>query len=307
MTSKIKTDIKAFFQTGDRPTEAQFVDLIDSYVDKSGPIGTLETACSAGAQGAVVTDSGGTPSIAAYSALRVSQGITVYTTALVDDVITATFATTAAATAGVSADGLMSPVLTKAAILAHAFTSANYASTAQANAGTNSSTVMNPVLTKNAIAALSSGTLVSVQYATNVTAQSVTGTIPMDDTIPQNTEGDEILTLSFTPTNASNRLKITVTGWGDGSNSGTDLTVAIFQGAGASAVHSAAYWGEAGSATEGFVISQTAWVTAGTTSSLTIAVRAGRTSGTFYLNGISSGRLYGGSSAAVLTVEEYIP
>ena len=51
-----------------------------------------------------------------------------------------------------------------------------------------------------------------VQVAHVLSGASATGTTthPIDDTIPQNTEGDEYLTLAITPTNASNKLLIEV-------------------------------------------------------------------------------------------------
>jgi hypothetical protein len=85
MTSKSKTDIKAFFETGDKPTEPQFIDLIDSYVDKLGPLGALEAAASAGGTG-VAAFAAGVPSIASYAILRASQGIEIYTSAQSDDI-----------------------------------------------------------------------------------------------------------------------------------------------------------------------------------------------------------------------------
>lgn len=204
MTNKTKDLIKAFFETGDRPTQAQFIDLIDSYVDKSGPIGTLETACSGGTQGAVVTDSGGTPSIAPYSTLRTSQGITVYTTALAQSALTGIFtttadvstivsglyATTAQAIAGTNNSTVMTPVLARNAIQSLAFTSANYASTAQANAGTDSVTVMSPVLTKNAIAALGSSTVsyAKLSYTLSTGTGGPTYSASTWNTVPLNTE-----------------------------------------------------------------------------------------------------------------------
>lgn len=35
MTARSKSEIKAFFETGDRPTQTQFSDLVDSYIDTS--------------------------------------------------------------------------------------------------------------------------------------------------------------------------------------------------------------------------------------------------------------------------------
>lgn len=101
MTSKAKALIKAFFETGDKPTQAQFVDFIDSYVDSAGPIGTLESQCSAGGTGAVVTTTG-TPSIASYATLQTSLNLD--------------YVTTAAAVAGTGTTGVMSPVLVKNAV-----------------------------------------------------------------------------------------------------------------------------------------------------------------------------------------------
>lgn len=46
MTASTKTTIKAFFATGDKPTEAQFIDLIDSYQDYDTTLNTLSSAAS---------------------------------------------------------------------------------------------------------------------------------------------------------------------------------------------------------------------------------------------------------------------
>ena len=137
MSNKTKDEIKAFFQTGDQPVEAQFIDLIDSYVDKSGPLGTLETQASAGANG-VCTFSGGTPQVRAYDLVRDSMGITVYTTAQVSTIIGSSVVTSAQASA-IAADAIASA----------------YTTTAAGNAGTATTGIMNPVLVKNAISSLS--------------------------------------------------------------------------------------------------------------------------------------------------------
>lgn len=44
MTVQSKTTIKSYFQTGDRPTEAQFIDLIDSYQDTTTSLVSLSSA-----------------------------------------------------------------------------------------------------------------------------------------------------------------------------------------------------------------------------------------------------------------------
>lgn len=50
MTAQPKVTIKTYFQTGDHPTQAQFIDLIDSYQDTSPSLVTLSSA-STGAVG----------------------------------------------------------------------------------------------------------------------------------------------------------------------------------------------------------------------------------------------------------------
>jgi hypothetical protein len=113
MTAKTKTQIKAFFETGDKPTEDQFIDMIDSYVDSAGPIGTLEAAASAHSGTGFTNWSTGTPTIGDASTTRSNLGLTVYTTALASGVAvdscrpvfmttgqaTSTFVTTAQASA----------------------------------------------------------------------------------------------------------------------------------------------------------------------------------------------------------------
>lgn len=44
MTAQSKTTVKSYFETGDKPTQAQFVDLIDSYQDAAANLGTLSSA-----------------------------------------------------------------------------------------------------------------------------------------------------------------------------------------------------------------------------------------------------------------------
>ena len=201
MGIKTKAELAAFFETGDKPTESQFIDFIDSYVDKSGPIGSLETAASGDATGVTVFTTG-SAAVHSYDNFReIDLGITVYTTALASAVAVEvineiyattsqaesgnetgllmnpiltkaainslspsnTYATTAQAISGVSANVNMDPVLTRNAIQTFAFTTAAYSTTAQANAGTDATTIMNPVLVKNAISALSSSPLAATQ------------------------------------------------------------------------------------------------------------------------------------------------
>lgn len=51
MTAQTKTTIKSYFETGDRPTQAQFSDLADSYIDTLSAFGNISAIASAGGKG----------------------------------------------------------------------------------------------------------------------------------------------------------------------------------------------------------------------------------------------------------------
>lgn len=53
MTAKTKTSVKTFFNTGDKPTEAEFVHLIDSYLDHDATIQAIASAAQGGKTGLV--------------------------------------------------------------------------------------------------------------------------------------------------------------------------------------------------------------------------------------------------------------
>jgi hypothetical protein len=151
---------------------------------------------------------------------------------------------------------------------------------------------------------------VVVQVVKTVTGAATTGTtaIPIDDTIPQNTEGDEYMTLAITPGNASNRLKIDVVLFG--AINGSDwMIAALFQDSTANALATGSMYlptsGGGGS------IQFTYWMAAGTTSATTFKVRAGRDNvspgTTLTFNGTGGARLFGGVYASSITITEYTP
>lgn len=156
MTAKSKTDIKAFFQLNDKPTESQFIDFIDSYVDKAGPLGALETLASAGPTGIPVLTVG-IPTVESYSNVRNSMAITVYTTALVQSAMEGIFTTTAAASAAAK-------VAINDAI----------ATTAQATAALSNSVIMTPTVTKKAIEEFGGGAILGTPLTMNPYALSST-------------------------------------------------------------------------------------------------------------------------------------
>ena len=130
-----------------------------------------------------------------------------------------------------------------------------------------------------------------------------TGTtvLPMDDTIPQKTEGDEYMTLAITPASATNKLLIEVVFYFANSAAG-NFTAALFQDTTAGAL-AAGFKQETADHLE--CISFNHYMTTGTTSATTFKVRAGNgTAGTTTFNGQSSARLLGGVLASSITIME---
>lgn len=144
-----------------------------------------------------------------------------------------------------------------------------------------------------------------VQTVRTQTGAVATGTtlIPVDDTIPQITEGNEYMTATITPTSATNLLRIDVVLNATGSTTSGNITAALFQDSAANAL---------AAVTQVFTgagfqqnVKLTHYMTAGTTSPTTFRVRAGlAVAGTLTFNGASGARLFGGVYASSITVTE---
>ena len=182
-------------------------------------------------------------------------------------------------------------------------TSGQVAVVVPAVAGSNTITI--PAETGTLRSTVSSGTVLQVvNYQTGAVATGTTS-IPLDDTIPQNTEGTEFMTLAITPKSATSKLIIQVilqvsvstTSWSYG---------ALFQDSTANAI--AAGLGFTDAATSGSSVVFTHYMTSGTTSSTTFKVRAGPNgASTMTFNGASSARLFGGVLASSITITEVVP
>ncbi len=143
-----------------------------------------------------------------------------------------------------------------------------------------------------------------VQVVNTETGAVATGTtlIPTDDTIPQNTEGDQYMTLAITPTSATNKLKIEVITFST-SSVATTIATALFQDTTANAIATSATYQGTGT---GFVNAMvTHYMTSGTTSPTTFKVRiGGGNAGTVTFNGAAAARYYGGVLASSITITE---
>lgn len=121
--------------------------------------------------------------------------------------------------------------------------------------------------------------------------------IPYDNTIPQNTEGTQITTQLFQPTDISNTILIICNFYGDGG--GAPLIGAIFTDSNANAIAAAAKSG----------VGNLSFMYIGTfssTTAITYSFRIGPTGGgTFYLNANNAGSsIFGGTIASSIEFYE---
>ncbi len=128
--------------------------------------------------------------------------------------------------------------------------------------------------------------------------------IPADDTIPQNTEGDEVLTVDITPQRADSLLIVEAQSWA-APNTNTVFTGAIFRDNAVGAIAAAGTSVQTSDTLESLAFK--AFVTAGSTSPTTFKLRMGQAvAGTLAVNGAAAGRLYGGVGITSLTVKEIL-
>ena len=144
-----------------------------------------------------------------------------------------------------------------------------------------------------------------VQTVRNATGAVATGTttVPVDDTIPQNTEANEFITQSITPTSSANVLRISSSFIGTHSSINATMVSSLFQDTTANAL-SSSFVSET-SANFGIEINVGYVMRAGTTSATTFKLRAGSdTAGTVTFNGSGGARLLGGVMGSFLEVSE---
>lgn len=146
------------------------------------------------------------------------------------------------------------------------------------------------------------GILVQEVHTNTSSKITCTTVIPTDDTIPQNTEGDQVLTLSITPESATNILEISFNTWALSSTL-VVCSSALFQDSTVNALSSTAQ-----SISDTFANAHTFnhFMTAGTTSSTTFKIRTGPAgTASIYINGNAAGRIFGGVSSTTLSIREY--
>lgn len=153
---------------------------------------------------------------------------------------------------------------------------------------------------RSTVALNSASLLGAATYTTNTTLST---TIPADDTIPQNTEGTEIMTVAVTPSSASKTLIIM---WNIQASLGTatsTLIAPLFVDSTANAL--AVAYERPGNNAFPVAIFGIHSLSAGSTSTRTYKVRLGADAGDVYPNGTAgASRLFGSISACSIRVFE---
>jgi hypothetical protein len=159
--------------------------------------------------------------------------------------------------------------------------------------------------TKLATTNLATGAVVQVKNVMDFNKVNGSTVMPEDDTIPQNNEGVEFLTLAITPTSATNKLKIEVHGFWN-TQAQAWATMALFQDSTANALNAVTII-EIGSV-NATVLTGTSLVhfmDAGTTSATTFKVRVGsKDAGNVTMNGVNDARKFGGVMGSGITITE---
>lgn len=145
------------------------------------------------------------------------------------------------------------------------------------------------------------------EVSTMVTAVA-TGTtlVPLDDTIPQSTEGDQYMALAYTPKSATSILEISAIGnVASGTVGGNVMIMSLHQDSTANALATVAY--TIGIANAPVPIALNYSMTSGTTSATTFKIRiGGNGAGTTTFNGASGARLFGGAYASSIIIKEIL-
>ncbi len=147
-----------------------------------------------------------------------------------------------------------------------------------------------------------SGSVVQAVYAESNAYVKLSGQIDFDDTIPQITEGDQLLTVSITPKYSDSKVLVTFTGSVD-SDPDDEVTGALFRDAVSNAVSATVI--RTGGVPKVILIEYRD--APATTSAITYQVRAGtdNLSAEYSFNGTcSGGRKLGGAQRGVLIARE---
>ena len=164
----------------------------------------------------------------------------------------------------------------------------------------------NRIVPRDGLASGMSGGIIQIVHKDYRDFFSTTALIPLDDTIPQNTEGAEVFTQAITPTRSDSKILITCVLNISNSNASNLHTAAIFRDSIANSI--AAGWALCvGTNAPNSPMVINFLDSPATTSAVTYKVRVGYSAGsssTVQVNGGSGTRYLGGSLASGMTLME---
>jgi hypothetical protein len=137
------------------------------------------------------------------------------------------------------------------------------------------------------------------------TVVTCTTVMPVDDTIPQNTEGDQVATVSITPEKADSQIEITVNACGS-TSAGMFVAAAVFQDSVTDAISGSPSVEQTTGPNQKFNIAWSFNVAASSVAARTYKLRIGpHSAGAVYVNGSNGGgRIFGGSMQTSITARE---
>lgn len=152
------------------------------------------------------------------------------------------------------------------------------------------------------------GQVLQVQFLdSTAVATGVNTNIPQDDTVPQNTEGTEYMTLSITPKSTTSTLIVEVTALFGCDSAGRNVIGALFRDSAASAFAANIEYNDDGAGIIPTILSVRGSVISGSTSPTTFKFRAGcHANATLTFNGNNSARLFGAITKSSIKITEVL-
>lgn len=294
MPALSKASLKAIWVSFFQPTSSNFSDLIDSWTDYFVSLQAVGAAVSAGSTGVPSFVSSSTVSFLAVGA----EGQALLGTATSASARAELGLGSLATQSTVSAANIANASVSAAAIVDNSITLAKVVRT-----GTSGQSLISGGAGTDA----SYGWTGLVQRVVTASTAVVSGTaqIPLDDSIPQITEGTQFLAVTITPRNAASTLVVEGDVTFSTSNVAT-ITAAIHQNSAADAIAAVPF--SAPGNNDYFMRIRHSFV-ANTVAAISIQLRLGGSGATtIHMNGSTTGtRRYGGVAASSLSVTEIAP
>lgn len=152
--------------------------------------------------------------------------------------------------------------------------------------------------------AFASGTIVKKAVSTTSNAFSVTSVVPLDDTVPLNSEGSEVLTLTFTPRLQVSTVVVRATCYVDGSTT-NHIIGSLFVDDVATSFSTSDVSPDTAGRPRSFVVVGS--YANASTATKTFKFRIGPNTGTAYINRDVVGERWGNASLIIVEAEEIAP